>query len=205
MKKNNKFSIFLKVIKKRIKLSTLLMLIITFSSSTFAWFVYATKVESGITAHVRAWNVSFEVGDEEIVETINFNVTDIYPGMTTYTDSVQVTNAGETAASLSYDISSYTILGTKYEVDSAGTLTSDSLKQSLLNDYPFKISVSLSNYTISPGGVENFTINVVWPFDSGDDEADTLWGNRAYTYHNDNPDMPSISIELKISAVQSNG
>lgn len=205
MKKNNKFSIFLKVVKKRIKLSTLFMLIITFSSSTFAWFVYATKVESGITAHVRAWNVSFEVGDEEIVETINFNVTDIYPGMTTYTDSVQVTNAGETAASLSYDISSYTILGTKYEVDSAGTLTSDSLKQSLLNDYPFKISVSLSNYTISPGGVENFTINVVWPFDSGDDEADTLWGNRAYTYHNDNPDMPSISIELKISAVQSNG
>ena len=75
MKKGkNKFFIFLKVIRKRVKLSTLLMLIITFSSSTFAWFIYATKVDSGITAHVKAWNVSFEVGDEEIEENMPLEI-----------------------------------------------------------------------------------------------------------------------------------
>ncbi len=205
MKKGkNKFFIFLKVIRKRVKLSTLLMLIITFSSSTFAWFIYATKVDSGITAHVKAWNVSFEVGDEEIEENMSFDISEIYPGMPSYNDSVEVKNKGETTAEISYEIISYTMYGVKYEIDETSSITSEDLKQSLLNDYPFKIAISLSSPLVAPNSNEYFSLTVTWPFDSGDDEADTEWGTRAYNYHNAHPDSPSISIELKVSAVQKN-
>ena len=194
-KKKNNLLVLFKVLRKRVKLSTLLMLIVTFSSSTFAWFIYATKVDSGITAHVKAWNVLFEVGDDEIEEN---------PGMMTYTDSVSVKNKGETHAELSYEIVSYTIFGVKYEVGNSGILTSDDLKQSLLNDYPFKTAITLSSNIISPNSTESFSLVVSWPYDSGDDEKDTLWGTKAYDYHELHPDLPSISIELKVVATQKN-
>lgn len=203
-KKKNNLLILFKVLRKRVKLSTLLMLIVTFSSSTFAWFIYATKVDSGITAHVKAWNVLFEVGDDEIEENMHFDVSDLYPGMMTYTDSVSVKNKGETHAELSYEIVSYTIFGVKYEVGNSGILTSDDLKQSLLNDYPFKTAITLSSNIISPNSTESFSLVVSWPYDSGDDVKDTLWGTKAYDYHALHPDLPSISIELKVVATQKN-
>lgn len=203
-KKNNNLFILFKVIRKRVKLSTLLMLIVTFSSSTFAWFIYATKVDSGITAHVKAWNVLFEVGDDEVEENMHFDVSDIYPGMMTYTDSVSVKNKGETHAELSYEVVSYTIFGVKYEVGNNGVLTSDDLKQSLLNDYPFKTAITLSSNIISPNSTESFSLVVSWPYESGDDDMDTLWGTKAYDYHELHPDLPSISIELKVVATQKN-
>lgn len=203
-KKKNNLLVLFKVLRKRVKLSTLLMLIVTFSSSTFAWFIYATKVDSGITAHVKAWNVLFEVGDDEIEENMHFDVSDLYPGMMTYTDSVSVKNKGETHAELSYEIVSYTIFGVKYEVGNSGILTSDDLKQSLLNDYPFKTAITLSSNIISPNSTESFSLVVSWSYESGDDEKDTLWGTKAYDYHELHPDLPSISIELKVVATQKN-
>lgn len=203
-KKKNNLLVLFKVLRKRVKLSTLLMLIVTFSSSTFAWFIYATKVDSGITAHVKAWNVLFEVGDDEIEENMHFDVSDLYPGMMTYTDSVSVKNKGETHAELSYEIVSYTIFGVKYEVGNSGILTNDDLKQSLLNDYPFKTAITLSSNIISPNSTESFSLVVSWTYDSGDDEKDTLWGTKAYDYHALHPDLPSISIELKVVATQRN-
>ena len=202
--KSNKLLILFKAIRKKVKLSTLFMLIITFSSSTFAWFIYATKVDSGITAHVKAWNVLFEVGEDEIVENIHFDVSDIYPGMETYTDSLFVKNKGEASAELSFEILSYTIFGNKYEVGNNGVLTSEELKQSLQNDYPFKTIITLSNNIIEPKKSESFSLVLSWPYESGDDDKDTLWGTKSYDYHVLNPDLPSISIELKVVAVQKN-
>lgn len=193
----------IKVLRKRIKLTSLFMLMLTFSVNAFAWFVYATKVDSGISAHVRAWNVNFQVGENEIVEYITFDVSDIYPGMVTYSDSVTVSNNGESSAVLSYEIVSVSILGEEYIVDENSAITSDDLKNSLINDYPFKISVNVSNDVIHPDTNESFTLTVAWPFESGDDDLDTFWGNKAYDYHDANPDLPSIKLNLKISAVQS--
>ena len=201
--KNTKIKRTLKVIRKRIKLTSLFMLMITFSVNAFAWFVYATKVDSGISAHVRAWNVNFQVGENEIVEYISFDVDDIYPGMATYSDSVTVSNNGESSAKLSYEIVSVSILGEEYVVDENNAITSEDLKNSLINDYPFKINVNISSPVIHPDTDESFTLTVAWPFESGDDDKDTLWGNKAYDYHDANPELPSIKLNLKISAVQS--
>ncbi len=50
-----------KVIKvlKKIKLRNLLILIVLLAFNTYAWFVYTTKVSTGLNAHVSAWDVEF--------------------------------------------------------------------------------------------------------------------------------------------------
>jgi hypothetical protein len=51
-------------------------------------------------------------------------------------------------------------------------------------------------------GESDFAINVIWPYESGDDISDTTWGNNAYTYKSANPDQPSITMKVKLSVVQ---
>ena len=51
-----------------------LLLLITFASSTFAWFIYATKVSTGITAHIEAWNILF-TNEEKVTKNGNFKNT----------------------------------------------------------------------------------------------------------------------------------
>lgn len=202
--KNKTFIRTIKVIKKRVKLGSALALLLTFSVNTFAWFIYATKVDSGVTAHVRAWNVSFEVGEEEIEEYMSFNISEIYPGMATYTDRITIKNKGESDANISFEVVSVSILGEVYEVTTDGSLTSDDLLNSLSYDYPFQISLYTSNNLIAPESEETFNLKVFWPFESGDDETDTYWGSKAYDYSISNPDDPSIILNIKASAVQSN-
>ena len=48
----------IKRVLKKVKLSTVLLLFFLLSTNVFAWFIYTTKVDSNITAHVKAWNVS---------------------------------------------------------------------------------------------------------------------------------------------------
>ena len=63
----------------------------------------------------------------------------------------------------------------------------------------------MSNSTIAMGdGVENFTLEVTWPYESGDDATDTEWGIDAYDYKESNPSLPSIAIRVKITITQSN-
>ena len=51
-------------------------------------------------------------------------------------------------------------------------------------------------------GAGRFAVTIEWPFESGDDELDTLWGNKAYEYYAVNPEEKSIEIELKLIAQQ---
>jgi len=199
-----KNSIFFEVIKrlfKKSKLRTLLFLIVLLSLNTTAWFIYATKVDSGIGAKIVAWNVAFVTGEDELLEYINFTIDNIYPGMEEYTEKIEVTNKGETDASLEYEIKSARILDSEYTVDDSA-ITSISLLSSLANDYPFKIKVGVSKDIISPGDEAYFYVTVYWDYESGNDEADSYWGNEAYDFHEVYPDKESIELDLVISAIQ---
>ncbi len=203
--KEKEDSIFLTVIKrllKRVRPSTILILVLLLSCNVFAWFIYTTRVDSNITAHVKAWNIAFIAGNTQLSQEVNFNVANIYPGMTTYEETITATNNGETQASFTYEIISATILGTTYTVD--GTiLTSNELLRKLEEDYPFSVIFNVSSDTLlSQGGVGSFTLQVIWAYESGDDVADTYWGNEAYLYHQTNPGIPSISLTMQIHAVQ---
>lgn len=194
------FQILIRVVKKT-KLRTLLMLIILLSFNTTAWFIYATKVENGISAKIVAWNVSFLTGEDELLEYINFKIDNIYPGMQEYTEKIEVTNNGDASALLSYEIEDARILDSTYEVDGE-TITSISLLSSLANDYPFKIRIGVSKDLVAPGENAYFYVTVFWEYESGDDEADTYWGSKAYDFHDQNPDKESIELNLIISATQ---
>jgi len=199
-----KNSLFLEITKrliKKTKIRTLLLLIVLLSLNATAWFIYATKVDTGIGAKIVAWNVSFVTGEDELIEYINFKIDNIYPGMEIYKQRIDVTNQGESDANLKYEIQNARILESEYSVDDE-TITSDSLLYSLENDYPFKIKVGVSNYDIKPGEQAYFYVEVIWDFESGNDEQDSYWGEQAYEFYKKNPDKESIELDLIISAVQ---
>lgn len=199
--------------KKIITPSRLIILILLFAGNTFAWFIYATKIDNSISVHVKAWNVVFEAGDNTVTDTVNLNVDNIYPGMEDYEYEIKAYNRSEVNASLSYKILEARIFDNLYitadgraernEEVLPGDFTSDLLESRLLNDYPFKISIDISNNFIDPEtGEEKYTFKVVWPYESNNDALDTEWGINAATYKKNNPSNSSIALKIKIIITQ---
>ena len=209
--KNNSstLKIILKVLKRRLKLRYLLFFALLISFNTFAWFIYMNKVSSDISVKVKAWNVSFSFDNETMTDYVNFNVTEIYPGMDDNNQSLKVVNDGEVDAKLSFELVYANVLGTVYDTES-GDITPDSLLMKLENDYPFKINIYTSSDILKGnGGEETFNFSVVWPYETVDevtgevmDDDDTYWGTMAYDYKNNNPDKSCLELKVKISARQ---
>ena len=187
---------------KKIKLKTLVLLILFLMMSTYAWFIYVDKVSGGIIAHVTAWHVTFKIDDEEVKD-LAISVGQIYPGMEDYTEKITVINSGEMDGKITYDIKKMIILGEVYEVSS--TVTTEDLKNMLENDFPFSIELKVSgeeDNTIPVGENKDVTISLVWPLD-GDDDRDTIWGENAYEFYKENgPDATSVRIELQLKVDQ---
>lgn len=188
-------------VKTKIKLRTLIILIILLMFNSYAWFVYATKVSGRLTAYVSSWNVSFMVGEEEVSTNILFDVSRIYPGMEKYTKTVTAHNNGEVPAVISYEIKSLKVLDNVYTVNDK--VTSDDILNMIENDFPFKIKITLDNPQMeSEVGESKMEISVEWEYESGDDDRDTTYGEMAYEYYALHPDEESISLELEIKATQ---
>lgn len=191
----------IKKIFKKIRFKTLFLLAITLASNSFAWFIYTTEVSSNITTKVREWKVTFDADGENIEKEITINIDSLYPGMEDYSETLTASNSGESRATIIYELKEATVLG-----DDLMTLNleNNALIEYLKTAFPFKIDISSSNDVIDIGTSESITIRVYWPYESGNDELDTQWGNRAYDYHEANPESPSITLVLKISATQAN-
>lgn len=185
--------------KTKVRLRTILFLALAMSCNSFAWFVYNSKVSNSISASVKAWHVAFENEDNELIEYVEFKIDDIYPGMTNYENYISITNDGELSAEIKYDVEELTILG---ETFANPTYTSEQLLNMAKNDYPFKIEFSTTNESILPGGKETFNVKVSWPFESQDDNLDTLWGKRSYEYKKNNPNLSGIIIKIKLYVTQ---
>lgn len=185
--------------RRKFRLRTLFLLALTLASNSFAWFIYSTRVSTDISAKVRSWNVNFEVGSGDAEEYLEITIDSLYPGMEDYSKTLRASNSGEADAVISYKVEKAEIFGENLKnLD----LTDDQILQKLYADYPFKIGFEVSNQTIPSGGEASITINVKWPYDSGDDEKDTFWGRKAYDFHEQNKDKPSIVLVVKISATQ---
>ena len=188
-------------ILKKVRLKTLFLLAITLASNSFAWFIYTTKVSSNISAKVREWNVTFEANGQVVEKTIEINIDSLYPGMDAYNQTLTAANSGESKAQITYEIVSTNILGDNLV---NYNYSNEDILNYLKNNYPFTIEISSTNNIIEPNGEEKINITVSWPYESGDDEKDTYWGNLAYNYHQANPGEPSIVLVIKISAIQLN-
>ena len=197
MKKESK-NIF-KVLKK-IRFF-LIFAIVLLSINAYAWFIYITKVDTSIKAKVRSWNIMIQVHDENVASDVTFNVSEMYPGMPDYSDFASIINNGESQGTLEFVIKRVQIFYTVYTIND---YTSAQLVDMLANNYPFKIDVGLTSNTIDPGHTEQFTIDINWPYESGDDETDTYWGNQAYSYMNSTNSDTCISILAEIRVNQIN-
>lgn len=189
-----------KIIKK-VKIRNILILILLIIFNTYAWFVYATRVATDISVHIASWNVEFATGEDETTTNILVQVDRAYPGMENYLKEITVKNKGEMKAKLDYKIKSLKVMDDKYVV--GGNTTDEELKNKIETEYPFKINITKDDSELSQGiGDGKFSISVEWPYESGDDEKDTLWGNKAYEYYKTNPDKKSIEIQLELVAKQ---
>ena len=186
---------------KKVRLRTIFLLAITLASNSFAWFIYTTKVSSSITAKVREWNVTFDINGAVVEKIIEMNVDSLYPGMPTYSQTLTPSNSGGAKAEITYEIVKADVLGT--DLMALG-YDNNRLFNYLANNYPFSITLTVSNPIINLHSEENITISVSWPYESGDDETDTYWGTEAHAFHTANPDTPSISLIIKITAYQIN-
>ena len=199
-----------KVVKKMFKLSHLLFIALLFTCNSFAWFIYMNKIDSDIDVKVKAWNVSFHFDNQTMSDYIKFDVRDIYPGLEDNRQEVSVTNDGEVAAKLYYEIVSVRIFDKTYSVNEGG-FSSSEIENVLNQSYPFKINISSDKEVIDgKGGVAKFIVNVSWPYETLDDNGelkdldDTYWGNKAYSYGKEYPDKPCILLNIKLSATQVN-
>ena len=221
--KKKKLQIILKNLKKIIKPHQIIVLIILLAGNTYAWFVYSNKVSNSIDVHVRAWNVLFQSGQTAISDYFYINVPSAYPGMTDYVNTLTIENDSEVAANVTYEILEAKIFDEIYITEEgradAGEqvqqddMTSDELETLLSTNYPFTITFSLSTATlseISNGTVSssNYSVTVHWPYESGDDDADTYWGKKAYSYasaySSNQTSSTGISLRIKIFVSQSN-
>ena len=196
-------------IKKVIKPKNIIVLIILLTSNTFAWFIYATKVQNEMSAHVGAWDILFEAGDSPIVDYINVSIDNMYPGMEDFHYELKAYNKSEVGASLTYTLLSADIMGDVYytkegrneanEEVTETDLTSEELIKVLKDNYPFKFDFSVSSSNLDADiGEAFYYIDANWPFESGNDELDTKWGIKASEYKKQHPDKPSIILKIKI-------
>ena len=83
--------------------------------------------------------------------------------------------------------------------------TSEDLEEMLIYDYPFSFGFDLSETALEAlTGTATYTVSLEWPYESGDDEADTYWGVRAYDFIEDNPGDPCIELRIKVYVIQDN-
>ena len=187
---------------KKIKIQTLLVLIVILSFTSYAWFVYISKVSAGLSAHVEAWQVTFAVDDEEI-HNLTIDVGRIYPGMDDFTQEIRIVNNGEIDGEISFEVTKMIVLGTTYEA--SGSVTTADLTSMLQNDFPFSIDIQVSgenNNVIPAGATRSVNVSLVWPFE-GDDDVDTKWGEDAYEYYKTHgADSISVHIDLNLKVNQ---
>lgn len=193
---------FIKILKK-VKIRNMLILILLLIFNTYAWFIYATRVDTDITAHVSSWNVEFKVADQVVTTNLVVAIGRIYPGMDRFEKVVEVHNKGETKAVLNYEIQEFTVMGETFTVDEENGPTTQDIVDKMNTEYPFKIKIEKDDSLISEGtGDGTFTISLDWNFESGDDETDTTWGNKAYEFYSLHPGENSIEIKMTLKATQ---
>ena len=196
MKKKNSV---LRKIKKRVRRSTLFFLFLTLMANAFAWFIYSNKVSNQITTGVKSWKITFEQGGSDLTSNVTFEIDSIYPGMTPFQKSIEIHNAGEMVAYITYEIESIKILD---EVYSKENYTQSELSDILNNNYPFKTSFTVDQDQIEIGDTGTFSAHLNWPYESGNDEQDTYWGKKSYSYKEQSPSEKQIVIVVKMTASQ---
>ena len=193
----------------RLNILSLFFIIISFISVTLAWFAYSGLATARTEIDVKAWYIEFDKNNESVSNEIVISLSEIYPGMETVHEEVNIKNRGDSNASVQYDISSARILNENYVNSNNNSLY---LEDKISHDYPFHVNINLDRNYINAGEETKFDISVSWPLDSDNDQLDSIWGKEAYDFQVEENNRlasdstyqvrPSIKIIINIKAEQ---
>lgn len=186
---------------KRNKIGFFILVFFTLAANVFAWFIYSQIVSSEISANVKSWNISMAGEHDGVIE---FELDDLYPGMPNYSDSVELSNNGDMDATVTFTIHSITIMGETHSIEDPEFLDDpDALQDYIDETYPFTLSYTASSGVIqAESGVMTLSFQVVWPYESGQDDLDTLWGEKAYEYQQEHPNDKMLTLILDVNVIQ---
>lgn len=164
----------------KLNILSLFLLAVSFMSITLAWFAYSGLSRASLDIGVKSWYIEFDKNGEAVSNDIIIALEDVYPGMEKVSEEVEIKNMGDSTAGVSYSIASAQILDENLDVDNIDKIK---IEDDLSHEYPFHVDMSLSkNVAVSQGGQSTFVVSVSWPLDSGNDEADSLWGTKVYDF-----------------------
>ena len=196
--------------KKYLKINIVPIIFIatSFIFTTFAWFAYSGLKNVSTEIDVKAWYIELSKSGEVVTNDIVITLNDVYPGMETVDEVVNIENKGDSDARLRYEIVSARVLSTDLEQDSSETV--GLLEDSLSHAYPFHVNIDLSKHYIRSGGDSStFEVSVSWPLDSGNDSLDSTWGMNSYNFQqseqniadNDATYTPRPAVQIVISVI----
>lgn len=198
----------------RLNLISILFIAISFISVTLAWFAYSGIVGVKTEVGVKAWHIELEKDGQVVSNDIVISLSDIYPGMDTVNETVNIKNLGDSDARVKYSITSARILGNpEDDYKTNEEVTSPYVEDLLSHEYPFHININLSKgYVLSKGTESSFGVSISWPLDSDNDELDSIWGSNAYNFQKEeetkksnDPNYqirPSIQVVISLTAEQ---
>lgn len=188
----------------RLNLTAIVFIVVSFISVTLAWFAYTGLSEVNTDISVKAWYIELKKDGVPVSSDIDINLADIYPGMETVYETVNISNKGDSDAQVNYSIVSAKILDEDNFIVNDSNISSLLVEDSLSHNYPFHINISLSkNYAVAKNGESVFTVSVSWPLDSGNDSSDSYWGKKAYDFQTEHKNgEKSIQIKISLTAEQ---
>jgi hypothetical protein len=197
----------------RLNLVSLFFIVISFISVTLAWFAYSGLANVSTEIGVKAWYIELEKDGQTVSNDIVISLPEIYPGMNTVNETVNIKNLGDSDAQVKYSITSARILDNdNYLVDET-TTTSTYVEDILSHNYPFHINMNLTKgYVLSKGTDSSFQVSISWPLDSDSDTLDSSWGADAYQFQKGEEDKknadatyqvrPAVQVVISVTAEQ---
>lgn len=164
----------------KLNLMSLFFVVVSFISITLAWFAYSGLARVKTEVNVKAWYIDFKQGNTSVSNDIVISLSEIYPGMETISEIIDIQNLGDSDAEIKYEIISARIFDEEIDVSN--------LEEGLINDklsqqYPFHINIGITDYHIAAKtGSGAFEVSVSWPLDADNDKLDSIWGNAAYQF-----------------------
>lgn len=207
-----KYKLYLKL-----NIISLVFIVSSFIFTTLAWFAYSGLSEVSTEIDVKAWYIELTKSGEKVSNNIVITLSEIYPGMNTIDEVVNIENLGDSHAQLKYEIVSARILDDpehNYIID--GYTSSEYVEDILAHNFPFHVNMNLSkDYIFASNDSSTFEVSVSWPLDSGSyelDKLDSKWGTKAYKFQENEASLkkadknyvvrPAIQIVISVTAEQ---
>ena len=197
--------------KNKIIIILIFITILLLITNTYSWFIFNQNANVSIESNIKSWDISFIDGEQEVSETIEFNIESIYPGMEKQEKSVIIKNNGDIAANIEYKIKSIRIF------DETKILGENCTQEELLNyinTLPFKIQFDCNKNIIDQNdNLAEVKFAFIWDFEdlsqneviTEKDKKDTELGIKAYEYKNkENAEKYNFNIQIELIAKQKN-